>query len=89
MKASAWAMRKRTDVGIELAASERRRNVSGGDVLDVALAAQEMELFAFVDVEADHMKPGAGIGEEERQADIAETDDADGGGLRERHGRKS
>ena len=77
--------------GVELATSEGRRNVGSGDVLDITLTTQEMELFGFIDVEADHTEPGAGIGEQQRQADIAETDNGDGGGLGgegRRHGVK-
>ena len=48
-----------------------------------------MCLFGFIDVEADHTEAGAGISEQERQADIAEADDADGGSVRKGHGRRA
>jgi hypothetical protein len=70
--------RRKVRVGIEFAAGEGGR----GDVPDITLTAQEMELFGFIDVEADHVEPGAGISEQERQAYIAEADDANHGCLR-------
>ena len=62
----------------------RRRHASSiarvGDVPDVALAGLSCDL-ARVDVEAEDREAGRPRGQRERQADIAEPDDADDRGL--------
>ncbi len=77
--------------GIESPGSERLGDLGCGDVLDVALAAQEMLLLRFVDIKADDPESGSGVGEEEGKTDVAEADNGDGGGFGgegRRHGVK-
>ena len=47
------------------------------EVLDVALAALERFDLRRVDVEAEHRKPASAKGQRQRQADVAQADDAD------------
>ena len=60
----------------EQAGLDRRPHVGGGHVGDVGLAAQDGRDPLAVDVEADRRHPGAGEGSDQRQADVAEPDDA-------------
>ncbi len=50
----------------------------GGDVLDVGVAGLDRLDLARVDVDGDHVAALSGEGNGERQADVAEPDDADG-----------
>ena len=49
----------------------------GLDVEDVAAAGVDLRDLRCVDVEAGHVEPGLGELHGQRQADVAETDDAD------------
>ncbi len=50
----------------------------GGDVLDVGVAGLDRLDLARVDVDGDHVAALLGKGNGQRQADVAEPDDADG-----------
>jgi hypothetical protein len=52
-------------------------DVGGADMLDVADAGVELADLARVDVDPQHLEPDLRIAQGQRQADIAEADDAD------------
>ena len=60
----------------ELAVLDHFGQVLGRDVGDVAAAGHQLGDLALVDVEADHAEAGARELHRQRQADVAEADDA-------------
>jgi hypothetical protein len=57
----------------------RRCDLLDGDVLDVRTALTESGDLGAVDIKTNDVETSADVGEDERQANIAETDDANDG----------
>jgi hypothetical protein len=63
------------------AALQRGGNAVGTDMLDIALAGHQGVNLALVDVKAQNLVAYFGKTQHQRQADIAQTDNADNGGF--------
>ena len=66
--------------GVQPALAHQRPHVGGRDVLDVGLALVQLADAGLVDVDAEDLEPGLGQFDGERQADVAQADDAQPGG---------
>ena len=67
--------------GIHQAGRHRLGERRAVDVLDVALSLEDAVDLGLVDVIADDLDPLLGVADHEGKADVAQADDADGGGL--------
>jgi hypothetical protein len=63
------------------AAFQRGGNAVGADMLDIALAGHQGINLALVDVKAQYLVAHFGKTQHQRQADIAQADNADDGGF--------
>ena len=79
--ASASASRDMSAVGTELPVLDAVRNPLARDVPDVALALQQLVDLGLVDVESHRAETGVHERLHQRQAHVAEPDDANHGGL--------
>ena len=75
--ASGSPRRAKSVGGREEAGARGGGDARGVEVLDVPLAAADGGHLLGVDVEAEDLEPALGEGEREREADVAEADDAD------------
>ena len=77
---SSSATTEKSVVAREFARFHQRAQCIRGNVLDVGFAALELRDFRFLDVDAGDGESGLGELDRQRQADVAQADDADAGG---------